>query len=73
MEKWMNFHYILYYASGISIGLITDATLNLISSLPSFIKYSTREECLCAIMTLQNISAFNYFSNQTCQLFSNEF
>jgi hypothetical protein len=31
----------------------------------------TLEECLCAMVTSSNISALNYFSNNTCQLFSN--
>ena len=71
MKSWLLIIFALHNAHAISVGLIVNASLTLASSSSSSIMNGTNQSCLCAMVTSSNISAFNYFSNNTCQLFSN--
>ena len=63
--------FVLHNIHAISIGKIHSASLTLINSSPSNTMNGTDQECLCVMVTSRNISALNYFSNNTCQFFSN--
>ena len=71
MDSWLLLSFVLHNVHTISVGLIPNASLTLMTSSFSNRMNGTSQDCLCAMMTSSNISAFNYFSNNTCQLFSN--
>lgn len=72
MYSWLLLSFFVLKIYSIQIGQISNAALNLLSSsIPNIIN-GTKAECLCAMISSQNITAINYFSNNTCQLFSNQ-
>jgi hypothetical protein len=71
MNSWLFLCFVLGYVDTTSIGLIRNVSLTLITPTFSSTMNGTSQECLCAMMISSNISAFNYLSNNTCQLFSN--
>jgi hypothetical protein len=71
MSSWLLLSFLLHNVHTVSIGLIPSASLTLISSSPIMTMNGTEQTCLCMMVTSSNISALNYFSNNTCQLFSN--
>ena len=71
MKSWLLFVFVLHNVHTISVGLIPHFFLTLRSSAPLSIMNGTNASCLCAMVRSSDISALNYFSNNTCQLFSN--
>lgn len=71
MKSWLLLVFVLHNVHTIYVGLIPHFSLALRSSSPSSIMNGTNASCLCAMVTSPNISALNYFSNNSCQLFSN--
>jgi hypothetical protein len=70
MNSWLFLCFILPYAETISIGLIRNVSLTLLTPSFSSTMNGTSQTCRCAMMMSSNISAFNYYLNNTCQLFS---
>ncbi|CAF1350480.1 unnamed protein product [Adineta steineri] len=71
MKLWLFLSFVLHHVHSTTIGLIPNTTVTRLTSSSSSIMVGTKEECLCTMMISSNISAFNYFTNNTCQLFSN--
>ncbi|CAF1271800.1 unnamed protein product [Adineta steineri] len=71
MKLWLFLSFVLHHVHSTTIGLIPNTTVTRLTSSSSSIMIGTKEECLCAMIISSNISAFNYFTNNTCQLFSN--
>jgi hypothetical protein len=71
MNSWLLLTFALHNVHTISVGLVRNASITMPNSSFSSIMLGTSQTCLCAMMTSSNISGFNYFSNNTCQLFSN--
>ena len=70
MNSWLFLFFFLYHVDTISIGIIRNVSLTLITPSFSSIMNGTTQTCLCAMMISSNISAFTYFTNNTCRLFS---
>ena len=71
MRSWLLLMFVLHDVHTVSVGLIPYASLTLTSSSSSNTVNGTTQDCLCAMITSSTISALNYFSNNTCALFSN--
>ena len=71
MKSLLVLSFLLQYVHTISIGHISNVSLTLIDSSSSVTMTGTIQKCLCTMVVSSNISAFNYFSNNTCQFFSN--
>ncbi|CAF1438030.1 unnamed protein product [Adineta ricciae] len=67
MLTWLFLPFMLQYIATVPVGVIHDVSLTLSTPLTM---YGTTQKCLCEMITSSNISAFNYFSNSTCQIFS---
>lgn len=73
MNSWLLLVFLIHNVHPISIGLIRNVSLTLPTFLSPNIMDGTLEKCLCSMVISSNISALNYFSNNTCQLFSNTY
>lgn len=72
MHSWFFLSLLVHGIYSIQIGQILNVVLRLQSFSTLNILNGTREECLCAMIFSSNITMINYFSNNTCQLFSNQ-
>ena len=72
MHAWLLLSLIIHQTYSIKIGLISNVSVTVIPPSVSNIRQGTKEQCLCAMVSSPNITALNYFSNNTCQLFSNQ-
>ena len=71
MFFWLLISFLIHNIRCIPIGRISNVSLILATSPSLIITGSTKQECICTMVSSPNISALNYFSNNTCQLFSN--
>ena len=72
MSSWLFLIvFIIHQVHSIPIGRISNVSLILAIPSSSILTNITRQECLCAMVASSNISALNYFSNDTCEFFAN--
>jgi hypothetical protein len=71
MKPWLLLMFVLHDVHTVSVRLIPNASLTLVNSSSSSIMNGTEKNCLCAMVMSSNIAALNFFSNNTCELFSN--
>ncbi|UJR17481.1 hypothetical protein I4U23_004376 [Adineta vaga] len=72
MKYWLILSFILHDVHTIQVGMISNVFLSLPSISSSVtVMNGTSQECVCVMISSTNISAFNSFSNNTCEFFSN--
>jgi len=66
------FLFILHTVYSIQIKTMAKARFDLQCSSSLNVVNTTKEECICTMLSSTNIIAFNYFSYGACQFFSNQ-
>ena len=71
MSSWLLLILFIHQVQSTAIGRISNVSLRLVIPSSSIITNITSQECLCKMVASSNVSALNYFSNDTCEFFSN--